>query len=249
MRLIHELSRAHGRFEAGWKSDLSDSIAFFEDYIDDFEKSYRRISSIQSWRANILENEFKGNKALGFFEEAQNDLISGHVIARAGSWRYALKGVRSFLENSLSFLYFKDHPIELEKWSLGRFKIGFSELEGYLRSHPSLHGFSDVESGIASLKKEYGILSRAVHASASDFRMTQMGEVNRAFITDPIRMRKWLKRESETIMAVNTLYLYFFRDLLQGASHRNHRKIIGVSYPVAKVASLKNRISVNIITP
>lgn len=248
MSLLEEVNSNFSRFSSKWREDLSGSLESLEAYEDVFKTSYQRIASIQSWRSNILDLRFPGD-ALGFFEEAQNDLLSGHIIASSGGWRYALKSLRSFIENSLSFLYFKDHPIELERWQSGSFKIGFSELESYLNAHPRLHGLKADVVGISSLKKEYGVLSRAVHASGRDFRMTKEGEVNRVFISDEVRLKKWAAREAETVNSINTLYIYFFKDLLQGARERNHRKAIGLTLPQRKAQEIKKKSGVNIISP
>jgi hypothetical protein len=246
MSLTDEVDGNFSRFSAKWREDLSEAQCQLEPFEEQFKESYRRIASIQSWRANILEVHFPG-EALGFFEEAQNDLLSGHILACSGGWRYALKSLRSFIENSLSFLYFKDHPVELERWQTGKFRIGFSDSISYLEAHPRLHGFKGESLGLGSLKKEYGTLSRAVHASGGDFRMTKQGEVNRVFLGDGIRLNKWATRESDTVNAVNTLYLFFFRDLLKGASERNHRKAIGLTLPEARARAIKKQAGVSVL--
>lgn len=246
MNLVDEVDRNFSRFSSKWRQNLGEAQDQLEPFEEKFKQSYRRIASIQSWRVNILEPHFSGD-ALGFFEEAQNDLLSGHILACSGGWRYALKSLRSFVENSLSFLYFKDHPVELERWQAGKFRMGFSDLESYLNAHPRLHGFKAELVGLNSIKREYGTLSRAVHASGRDFRMTREGEVNRVFLGDSIRLGKWATREAETVSAVNALYLFFFRDFLKGASERNHRKTVGLTVPEAKARQIKQKAGVNVL--
>lgn len=247
MSLLDEVNNNFSRFSLRWRQDLSRAQDDLEQFEEKFKLSYRRIVSIQSWRENILEPQFPG-QALGFFEEAQNDLLSGHILACSGGWRYALKSLRSFIENSLSFLYFKDHPIELQRWQFGSFKIGFSDLVSYLDAHPKLHGYKANALGLTALKKEYGILSRAVHASGKDFRMTSEGEVNRVFLGNEIPLNKWATREQETVNAVNTLYLFFFRDCLRSANERNHRQAIGLTFPQDRARLIKEEIGVHILT-
>lgn len=247
MSLIDDVDHNFSRFSLRWREDLSTAQRNLEQHEEKFRLSYRRIISIQSWRENVLEPQLPG-EALGFFEEAQNDLLSGHILACSGGWRYALKSLRSFIENSLSFLYFKDHPIELQRWQIGSFKIGFSDLLSYLDAHPTLHGYKSYELGLTSLKKEYGILSRAVHASGKDFRMTNQGEVNRVFLGNEIPLNKWANREKETVNSINTLYLFFFRDFLRSTNNRNHRQALGLTFPQERALLIREKIGVNIIS-
>lgn len=212
-----------------------------------FFASYRRIASIQSWRRNILPGR-DSVEAMRFFDEAQNDLISGHIVARAGGWRYSLKSLRSFIENCMAFIYFRDHPVELELWSLGKFRNGFSELWNYSKTHPALRGVRESDSGLELVKKEYAVLSRAVHAAAS-FRMTSEGTVNDVFLLDEVRMRKWQTREAAVIKSMNVLLVLLYKESMRGAKNLNHRKILGFSIDEEWATTIKKIAGVNIIKP
>src|SRR6202035_1237450 len=105
-----------------------------------FKLSYRRLSCLQTIKNElVLPNYSSGSSA--FFFEAHNDALVSHVAASFGAWRSALHALRSSIENTLCAIYYRDHPIELELWSAGKFRIGFTGLLDYLRTHPRLVQF------------------------------------------------------------------------------------------------------------
>lgn len=80
--------------------------------------------------------------------------------------------MRSTLENTLYFLYYKDHPVELQLWQQQRHRLGFTDLIAYFKGHPLLAEFNhQSETGIVALEDAYASLSKAVHGSVSYFRM------------------------------------------------------------------------------
>src|SRR5262249_46734910 len=84
--------------------------------------SYRRIVTLNAWRTELLEKTISP-ESLAFFLESQNDALTSHVFSRFGSWRSALKSLRSCIENVLFCLFYKDHPIELQLWHKGRHRL------------------------------------------------------------------------------------------------------------------------------
>ena len=103
-----------------------------------------------------------------FFFEAQNDLLVSHCLSRCGYFRQALKTLRSAIDNFYFAIYYKDYPIELEKWLLGNHKLSFSELQSYFESHPLIIDSKIELTGLDLLKVEYSTLSKAVHGSAKN---------------------------------------------------------------------------------
>ena len=125
--------------------------------------------AIQAIKTDLIVPCYAAGSA-AFFFEAHNDALVSHVSASTGAWRSALQALRSCIENTLAAVYYNDHPIELELWQSSRFMLGFSELLGYMEKHPRLSPLGVQLSGLAAMKTEYATLSKAVHASAANFR-------------------------------------------------------------------------------
>ena len=94
-----------------------------------------RIASLQAWRTHLESRITEGS--LAFFLEAQNDALTSHVFASLGSWRSALKALRSCIDNVLFCVYYKDHSVELDLWHSGKHKPSFNELFNYMENHPA----------------------------------------------------------------------------------------------------------------
>ena len=124
--------------------------------------------------------------------------------------------------------------------------MGFSELATYHSSPPKLIGSSETNNGIAQLKEEYSTLSKAVHSSAKQFRMTTDLAENRLWINDGAAVSKWATRENATIRALNLLLLYFFSSSLQGAANINLRRVIAITLPKTRFAQIKADLKVNL---
>lgn len=212
---------------------------------NDFRDSYRRIVSIQAWRAEIFE---KGSITNGveFFREAQNDALVSHALARQGAWRVALMALRSCIENVLCGLYYIDHPVELELWRLGEHKLGFTQTVNYLVNHPVFRGFSETSSGISGLKQEYSTLSRAVHASANLFRVTKLGAIEGLNVSSKQDFGGWKAREKSCLFNLNLVLLVFFRDNLKGSANPNLRKAISLVIGSSKHEEISNATGVKL---
>jgi hypothetical protein len=183
-----------------------------------------------------------------FFFEGQNDFLISHCLARCGSFRQALKALRSAIDNIYSALYYNDHPVELKKWELGRHKLGFTELQSYFESHPSVIGKNIALTGLDPIKAEYSTLSKAVHGSAKAFRMTQNLTEVRLWGDDMASVSKWATRERAVIVNLNLLLAHLFREKLQGAGYRNLREVVGLVIPKHQHAELKTSLGISLIT-
>jgi hypothetical protein len=203
-----------------------------------FLNSYTRLTSINAWRELLIKNE-ASDEAYRFFCEAQNDGVSSHVLAGLGSWRASLKCLRSCIENVLFCEYYKDHPIELRLWLLGKHRLGFSETINYFQKHPDVEGIKNDLAGLGRLQKEYSILSRAVHGSDFNFRMTAAGGTTNLWSSDNRKLNSWSTRERETLIGINLILLTLHSKALQGASLLGLRQSIGL---IIKSPTLRNAI-------
>jgi len=168
---------------------------------DQFKQSYRRLCCFNAVQHTFIVPNFSSGSA-AFFLEAQNDALVSHVNANLGSWRTALQSLRSCIENVLSSIYFSQHPVELELWSQGEFRTSFQDLYKYLVRHPSLAKIDLATSGLSDLKVEYEVLSKAVHASALDFRMTDGASKILLWSDEEAKLGAWSTREKKVIEAI-----------------------------------------------
>lgn len=208
-------------------------------------QSYERIVSFQAWKAYVLE-DITVDDSLNFFIEAQNDALLSHCLARIGSWRLALMALRSALENTLFYLYYKDHNVELSLWQLGKHNMHIADYETYIERHPKFVKIDAKTSGIEILKKEYNILSKAVHASSVKFRMTDEDYFPALTLPDLPHLNQWIAREKETLKLINQLMITMFNDHIQGAKLQNLRKTISLTIPKCLHLDIKKELDVRL---
>lgn len=242
--LLDEIEANFDAFSAQWKAELSDACKQLATGRDRYLNSYARLTSLNSWREELLSQVIPAD-SLAFFLEAQNDALVSHVFANMGSWRAALKSLRACIENVLSCLYFKDHPVELELWAKGTFRIGFSELCDYLSRHPLIRAVPRGITGLELIRNEYAVLSRAVHGAAA-FRMTAGGDATTLWSSEVKDLRVWNTRESKTIAGLNLLLLVMFCRELQGTAHRGLRTAVGLAVPASKRSGIKASLNVTL---
>ncbi len=232
-------------FSAAWLDSLQQSIKTLEAHPDKFLASYKTIASLNAWRENLIIQVVSEEASL-FFLEAQNDALISHVLARMGSWRSALKALRSLVENVLHCLYYSDHPVELRQWLAGAHRLQFSELLSYFSAHPDLKDIPDDLSALVILKNEYGTLSRAVHGSAKGFRMTKGTDSTVLWSPDLPSLGAWKTREQSVLYALNLLLLGYFRTHLQGTSRPALRAAIALVISNSKYSAIHAKLGVHL---
>jgi hypothetical protein len=243
-----EIETNFDQFTSSWKSDLPTVISTLDSQRSDFLQSYSRLVSLNAWRANILETEVS-TEGVEFFAEALNDALVSHVYARLGSWRSALMSLRSCIENVCYCLFYKDHAVELRLWETGRHRPGFSEIHTYLTQHPDVQPLHDSPvTGLALIKREYGTLSRAVHASAKSFRMTPDSSTTLLWKANAVSLAQWKSREQQTLCGLNLLLTTIFRALLQGAQQQSIRRVLTLVIPPSLHARVKSELNVRILS-
>ncbi|MDE4302078.1 hypothetical protein PXK30_00015 [Phaeobacter gallaeciensis] len=211
-------------------------------------ESYARIAAINALKLDIVEPHFPEGAA-HFFYEAHNDSLISHVNASFGSWRPALQALRSFMENTLSAIYYLDHPVEYMKWNVGDFRMSPKEMRQYLSEHPKLGKLAKDINLKATLDSEYGTLSKAVHGSNSMFRMTSAdGKTN---IANPSleELGKWSARERSTVDVCITSLVGVLSEHLEGAKRQNLRAALGIAIQSKSRAALKKHNGVSIHAP
>lgn len=229
--LREELKVSFSNYEDFLQSAVQGAYKSLSVHSDLFFESYIRIASMEAWKGYVLEQHIEG-AALGFFIESQNDMLLSNAFAKIGSWRAALKFLRSSLENILFCLYYKDHPVEYDLWQMGKHRPTISSFIKYLEDHPNFINTDDRLTSIPLLKKEYSTLSRAVHSSTLPFRMTkQPFDFPSLVIADDGELNKWVSREKKCLQIINQLLLITFCTLLQDAKQNQLRKIVSFVIP------------------
>lgn len=215
---------------------------------DKLTESYARIAAINALKVDVVEpNIPKG--AAHFFFEAHNDVLLSHVNASFGSWRPALQALRSFMENTMAAIYYLDHSVEFERWTIGEFQISPRDLREYIAEHPRLAKLVKELDLKAALDKEYGTLSKAVHGSSSLFRMTTAdGKTN---IANPILadLGKWSARERSVVDMSITALVGVLSHHLDGVKMQNLRSALSNAIQSNSRAALKKHMDISIPSP
>ncbi|RJQ67306.1 MAG: hypothetical protein C4519_24225 [Desulfobacteraceae bacterium] len=246
--LEKELEKSFDLFSSDLHSSFSVSFKSLEGNKSIYLASYNRLSSLEAWRAYVLEGTISP-ESLDFFIEAQNDALLSHAFARIGSWRAALKSLRSAVENVLFGLFYKDHPVEYMLWEKGKSQLPISEYRSYLERHPLYDSIPDELSGIALLKKEYATLSKAVHGSSTKFRMTTAPyKFPSLMVPEKPKLGQWATREKETLQMINQLMVSMFYEKIQGAKLRDLRKSISFSIPKKLHAKIRSTFGISLFT-
>jgi hypothetical protein len=244
--LKKEIRERFDKFESAWQTELQTVAKELGKAEDIYFQSYLQLVSLNVWRSELLANAVSTDSAL-FFLEAQNDGLVSHVLARIGAWRSALKSLRSCLENIAFGLYFKDHPVELTLWKVGKYKPGFASTVEYLERHPALDGIKEHVVGLDLFKQEYGTLSKAVHGSAP-FQMTAGTGATSLWTGSLKSLKQWRTRQRLVIQSINLLLIALFREQLQGAQHPQLRQAISFAISPAKFPDIKSILGV-VLTP
>ncbi|HXA39204.1 MAG TPA: hypothetical protein VNW53_09405 [Phenylobacterium sp.] len=212
---------------------------------DQYLLSYRRLACFQAIKSDLVAPNFSAGSA-AFFFEAHNDGLISHVNASLGSWRTALQSLRSTVENALAAVYFKDHPIELALWASGDLKPSFSELHAYCVKHPDLKDISANIKGLDVIKAEYATLSKAVHGSTTNFRMTDGVSNVLLWSTEAKRLSMWATRERSVLEGIALLYVCLFRAELAGTKKAALRNMLYFVVSSARAARIRSELKINI---
>lgn len=113
-----------------------------------------------------------------YLEEAISNLNQALILGIIGFRIPACVMMRRSLENMISFLYYKDHPVEYFRKELGTLSTRIKDIQDYLIKYPSelIHNLVD-ENKLKSLIKKsikkwdevYGELSNYTHGSRKEY--------------------------------------------------------------------------------
>jgi hypothetical protein len=233
-------------FSKRWTKEISDNISVLAGH-DAFARSYRRLTALQAIKANLIKKYSSGSAE--FFFEAHNDAMTSHVCASFGAWRTSLQALRGAIENTLCAVYFKDHPVELERWEKGHFRIGFQELSNYCESHPRIGQYENKLKIIESIRSEYATLSKAVHSSAKNFRMTDAAGKILIWSTEKAKVGMWSTRHSHVVQDIALLMSIVEAPQLLGTMNPNVRASMFFAISASKRTAIKDVLGITIPNP
>lgn len=238
MSLSQEIDENYRQFQSSWWADVG---AAWEKNTEDarFANAYTLIASVNGIRSNLAKSD--GDKE--FLLEAQNDGLASIVQCQMGMFRASLQSLRSYIESTLNGLYFKDHPIELERWRAGKFRTSFTDLSKYYAAHPALADLPQSLDATAVLIGEYGVLSKAVHGSAKAMWMSGNGAVNLAGV-DAAKIGAWNARFAKTVKASLILMISLYRRSLTGSQFLPLRTTIGLSLAPRHRTALREALGI-----
>lgn len=244
--LNEELEINFDLFNNELKDKINNSFDALEGSNNLYIESFKRLSSLEAWKAYVLEKKIT-NPSLEFYLEAQNDALLSYTFAKIGAWRSALHCLRSLIENVLFCLYYKDHSVEYKLWENGKHQMPISDFVKYISSHPNIATLDENLTGVAALKREYSVLSKAVHASSSSFRMTKIGQQFPAIMqADVIKLNQWITREKAVIQLINQMLLSLYYDDLESTKLRELRKSISFAIPKNLHDQIKSKFNVRL---
>jgi hypothetical protein len=239
--LTREIEANFVAFTEQWKGELTQVMGDLAGSQANFLAAYKRLVSLNAWRDFLSSQISSGSHQ--FLVEGQNDALVSYVLASMGSWRSALNSLRSCLENVGFCLYYKDHPVELDLWLRGRYRIDFRPLCDYLARHPSLEKLPTATAALAILRAEYSTLSRAVHGCAS-FRMTGGTDATALWSSNVQGLGSWMTRQSKALIGVNLLLLAMFREHVGGTKQPGLRAAAALGIPPARYGAIRRDIQV-----
>ncbi|MER8838458.1 hypothetical protein [Mesorhizobium sp. M0684] len=210
-------------------------------------KSYRRITAVQAIKVALLKKYSAGSAE--FFYEAHNDIITSHVCASFGAWRTSLQTLRSAIENALCAIYFRDHPIELERWNRGEYKTNFQDLCKYCETHPKLIEAEKKLKVIDALRAEYSTLSKAVHSSAKNFRMSDAAGKILMWSTERPKLGMWGTRHTLVVQGIVLLMSMLESPQLVGTMNSPVRSQLFFAISTEKRKALKEALGITVSAP
>jgi len=245
--LSDEIDTNAEAFRKKWLVDVTENAANLAGNLK-FLESYRRVTALQALRTSLIQPLYS-NDVNAFFVEAQNDALTSHVLASFGAWRSSLNALRSCIEDIFGALYFKDHPVELELWKLGKFRLGFSSTVKYFEDHPSLLGIDGALTRLAVVKEEYATLSKAVHGSAKSFRMTENIAGILLWSTEVSKLGAWDTRHKKVLESLSLLTICMHSERLKGAAHAQLRAVLGFAIGNSRRIQLRDQLHIHIDAP
>ena len=246
--LLSEVDNNAQIFSERFPKEITHSCELGLENVEGFRASYRRVVSLQSWRAGVFE-QLTSTSASSLFLEAQNDALLSLVLAHMAMWRPALQSLRSCIENVLNTCYYVDHPIEFQLWEIGNHRNDFSQLATYFSKHPNVvkyeHSSQRRPDMMAHIRSEYADLSKAVHASAKSFHMTRGGEIKITNTSNP-DYNQWVKRHSETLCWLNFLLIVLNENILTGAQNAAIRQSTSLAIPARYHNAISEHLGVHL---
>ena len=148
--------------------------------IDDFLNVFlKNILSLKVWVDNISKSNIIFRESIIYIEEIISNLNQALVLGIIGFKVPSCVMMRRSLENLISFIYYKDHPVEYFKKEFGIIQFTrFKDLQEYFRTYPAelVYGVINKKEFqhllkylVSKLNAVYKELSDYVHGSRKEY--------------------------------------------------------------------------------
>lgn len=187
------------------------------------DSSLRGILSLKIWKKYLEENKAVPNGPDQYVDETISNLNQVLVMGIIGFKTPSCIMLRRSLENSISFLYYKDHSVEFSKKEYEPTKKKFlkiNELKEYIESYPFyiMYKEYDYEKIKKLIKKlmdswlmQYKELSNFVHGTNSEY--LDLKNYLNDITPENIILVTLMKYIQSLSSIVNTLNILFFFDI------------------------------------
>ncbi|CAH2717112.1 hypothetical protein BACCIP111895_04301 [Neobacillus rhizosphaerae] len=205
-------------------------------YYNNFSASMLKcIVSFKLWSGMLERKDAVSNGSLQYLKETISNLNQVLVLGILGFKSPSFSMIRRSLENIISFIYFKDHPIEFAKKQMDpEFKnLSVKEMGDYIKQYPFSYYYNTEQGNLINQftsqimglwKIEYQELSKFVHGSNDKyFDLNSFIEEINPNDDILIKIEKHILIFSSI---VNTLNILFFFDLYKSEISEEEKQFI-----------------------
>lgn len=146
---------------------LKKRYAYSSENLKYFKKLHKSVFSIASF---VYEIDKIDNERIDFLNEVRSDYIELLLCICLKIKKSLTLSTRSSIEHTLSYIYYKEHPVEFEKLDLNPDpKITTQFFFDYVKKHPRLIKFKGILKNIQFLETEFHNLSKFVHGPSKNY--------------------------------------------------------------------------------
>lgn len=212
MDSYQEISKESKKYYNQFLTDITSSLnKSFDNTLSDpranlIELCYCQALSFPSWRQILSKNN--GFRCEELYNEIQSDLTISISSAVTGNYRLALMSIRSFIEMSMLFAYYYNHPIEYQWWLSGNHVIKFSELQAnYFNKYSQLNLYKINET----IFQEWKRMSKYIHA---EFKEYMQSSNNLPFLPtyQKGKLGQWINHFCKGTQYVNEFFYVLFQE-------------------------------------
>jgi hypothetical protein len=167
-------------------------------------------------------SKFENVNAMEFLSEIRSDCIETLITIPLALKRSSYLSVRSAIEHTLLYIYYKDHPIELKllrESAENRYTV--TEIFKYLLKHPL---YKDHQKLVDQVRTQYSSRSELVHAGS--FHTFQQYKTISQVVMSDTEFEDAVKNIHSLVGDLITLVVIFHKHTFQKNIHHEFRTLI-----------------------